>query len=122
MRMTMEMTSCGVSDLLTTGSLSGMGFSGTSSLLNVEPRRNPHVFNVEEQPQEHLDRQSDHGQEKRHQDRVLQQAHALVVFGVVAAEEGVHQQADGHKEGTDYTTAEDAFAPGRRESEKIGEV
>src|SRR5260370_21971366 len=111
MRMTMEMTSCGVSDLLTTGSLSGMGFSGTSSLLNVEPRPNPHVFNVEEQPQEHLDRQSDHGQEKRHHDRILQQAHTLVVFGVVAAEEGVHQQAANSEEAADYRCSEDAFAP-----------
>src|SRR5690349_15848665 len=41
-------------------------------LLNVEPWRDPDIFDVEHQTQEHLDGQADHGQEKDHQDRVLQ--------------------------------------------------
>src|SRR5258708_23932803 len=53
--------------------------------LDVEPWRNPDIFNVEREAQEHLDGQRNHGQEKGHQDAVLQQALALILFGVLTA-------------------------------------
>src|SRR5258708_26709979 len=60
--------------------------------LDVEPWRNPDIFYVEREAQEHLDGQRNHGQEKDHQDGVLQQALALIIFGVVTAVKAVHPQ------------------------------
>src|SRR5258706_15127699 len=61
--------------------------------LDVEPWRNPDIFNVEREAQEHLDGKRNHGQEKDHQDGVLQQALALIIFGVVTAGQGEHQKS-----------------------------
>src|SRR5258707_14207182 len=41
--------------------------------LNVEPRRNPDIFNVEHKAQNHLDGHRNHGEKKDHQDGVLKQ-------------------------------------------------
>jgi len=48
---------------------------------------------VEEQPQEHLDRQTDHGEEEGHHDRILQQAHALEILLHFSAEERINRTA-----------------------------
>src|SRR6266446_887594 len=77
---------------------------------------------MEQQPQKHLDGQSKHGEEEGHQDRILQQAHALVVFGIMAPKEGVDQQAADDKEASDYDGAENAFAPIRSDAEDVGQV
>src|SRR5713226_5150313 len=74
--------------------------------LDVEPWRDPDIFNVEREAQEHLDGQCNHGQEKDHQDGVLQQAFALIIFGVVAAVERMHQEAADGEEAADYRRAE----------------
>src|SRR5258707_2098958 len=74
--------------------------------LDVEPWRNPDIFNVEREAQEHLDGQRNHGQEKDHQDGVLQQALALIIFGVVTAvKRGYHKSADCEQK-ADYPPAE----------------
>src|SRR6266850_5154708 len=77
---------------------------------------------MKQQPQQHLDGQSEHGEKKGHQDRVLQQAHALVVFWVAAPEEGVDQQAADDKKAADDDGAENAFAPIRSDAEDVGQV
>src|SRR5260370_16823174 len=78
--------------------------------LDVEPRRNQHVLYVEYQAKQHLDGQPDHGQEKDHQDGILQQAFALIIFGVVAAIQRVHHKAADGEEAAHYRGAEDGFA------------
>src|SRR5260370_12513889 len=77
--------------------------------LDVEPWRDPDIFNVEREAQEHLDGQRDHGQEKNHQDGVLQQALALIIFGVVTAVQRVHHKSADGEETADYRGAEDGF-------------
>src|SRR5260221_4647522 len=78
--------------------------------LDVEPWRNPDIFNVEREAQEHLDGQRNHGQEKDHQDGVLQQALALIIFGVVTAvQRGRHKSADG-EETAAHRGAQDGFS------------
>src|SRR6266850_5281233 len=77
---------------------------------------------MEQQPQQHLDGQSEHGEEEGHQDRILQQAHALVVFGVVTPEESVDQQTAHDKKAADYNGAENAFAPIRSDAENVRQV
>src|SRR6266850_2515818 len=77
---------------------------------------------MEQQPQQHLDGQSEHGEEEGHQDRILQQAHARVVFGVVTPEESVDQQTAHDKKAADYNGAENAFAPIRSDAENVRQV
>src|SRR5215831_18436327 len=58
---------------------------------NVEPRCNPHVLDMPQQAQSHLQRQGNHSEpQKRHQ-RKLQQAHALKIFCHSSAEERIHK-------------------------------
>src|SRR5216684_1916780 len=90
--------------------------------LDVEPRRNPDIFNVEQQAQEHLDGQPDHGQEKDHQDGILQQTLALIIFGIVAAIQRVHQKAADGEKAADYRGTEDGFAEVGGDAEKIRQV
>src|SRR5216683_28807 len=78
--------------------------------LDVEPRRNQHVLYVEHQAKQHLDGQRNHGEKKDHQDGVLQQAFALIIFGVVAAIQCVHHKAADGEEATDYRGAEYGFS------------
>jgi hypothetical protein len=61
--------------------------------LNVKPRRNPHVLDMKQESQQHFDRQPDHGEKEDHHDRVLQQAHPLVVPWVRAAEVRVQEKS-----------------------------
>src|SRR5882724_2701371 len=77
---------------------------------------------MEQQPQQHFDGQSKHGEEESHQDRILQQAHTLVVFGVMTPEESVDLQAADDKKTADDDGAENAFAPIRSDAENIGQV
>src|SRR5579864_2331074 len=81
-----------------------------SPALDVEPWRYPDIFNVKHQAQEHLDGQADHGQEKNHQDGILQEALALIIFWVVAAIQRVHDEAADGEKAADYHSAEDGFA------------
>src|SRR5258708_13995893 len=74
--------------------------------LDVEPWRDPDIFNVEREAQEHLDGQRNHGQEKDHQDGVLQQALALIIFGVVTAGKRVPPKTAGGEETAGYRAAE----------------
>src|SRR5208283_2810012 len=81
-RTTIETTYQVANDFWTSGSFSGTGFSGTTSSsscgdgatprpggakprlhthLHVEPGRDPHVFDMKQKPQQHLDRQGEHG-------------------------------------------------------------
>ena len=64
---------------------------------------------MEHEAQEHLDGETDHGQKEDHQDGVLQEAFALIIFGVVAAVQGVHKEAADGEEAADYRRAEDGF-------------
>src|ERR1700732_1986934 len=59
----------------------------------VEPRRNPHILDMPQQPQSHLQRQRHHGQQKELHNGELQQTHAFEVFAHVPAEQGVHQKS-----------------------------
>src|SRR6267143_3814450 len=88
----------------------------------VEPWRDPDIFNVEHQAQHHLDWQRNHGEKKDHQDGVLQQALALIIFGVVAAIQRVHQKAADGEEAADYRGTEDGFAEVGGDAEKIRQV
>src|ERR1700730_11114862 len=90
--------------------------------LDVEPRRNPYILNVEHQAQHHLDGQRNHGEKKDYQDGVLQQAFALIIFGVVAAIQRVHQKAADGKEATDYRGAEYGFAEVGRDAENVRQI
>jgi len=47
---------------------------------------------------------------KRHHDRILQQAHALVVLRIVTSEKGVNQHAADDEEAADHRCSEDALA------------
>src|ERR1700732_11537 len=91
-------------------------------LLYVEPRRYPDIFDVEHQAQSHLEGQSDHGQKKDHQDGILQQALALIIFGVVAAIQRVHDKAADGEEAADYRGAEDGFAEVGGNAEKVRQI
>src|SRR5262252_1578047 len=61
--------------------------------LNVEPWSDPYVFDVERVPKQDFDRQANHCQKEEHHERVLQQALALVVLGVVAAVQRVRHES-----------------------------
>src|ERR1700720_536815 len=91
-------------------------------LLDVEPRRNPNIFDVEHQAQSHLEGQSDHGQKKDHQDGILQQALALIILGVVAAIQRVHDKAADGEEATDDRRTEDGFAQVGRNAKKVRQI
>src|SRR5258708_27029994 len=86
--------------------------------LDVEPWRNPDIFYVEREAQEHLDGQRNHGQEKDHQDGVLQQALALIIFGVVTAVQRVHHKYAHGEENPHYRGAQDGFSEGGGEAAK----
>src|SRR5713101_1521689 len=90
--------------------------------LDVEPWRDPDIFNVEREAQEHLDGQCNHGEEKDHQDGVLQQALALIIFGVVTTIQRVHHKAADGEEATDYRGTEDGFAEVGGDAEKIRQI
>src|ERR1700686_1219178 len=90
--------------------------------LDVEPWGYPDIFNVEHEAQEHLDGQADHGQEKDHQDGVLQQALALIIFRVVAAIQSVNSKAADSEEAADYRGSEDDFAEVGGDAEEIRQV
>src|SRR6266404_4328794 len=96
---------------------------GTNTrLLDIEPWRDPDILNVEHQAQQHLDRQADHGQEKDHQDGVLQQALALIIFRVVTPIQRVHQEAADGEEATDDRRTEDGFAQVGRNAENVRQI
>src|SRR6202022_3178331 len=61
-------------------------------------------------------------QEKDHQDRVLQQALALIIFGVVAAFQRVHEKAANGEEATDYRGAEDGLAEVGGDAENVRQI
>src|SRR5579859_7288090 len=90
--------------------------------LDIEPWRYPDIFNVEHEAQEHLDGQADHGQEKDHQDGILQEALALIIFWIVAAIQRVDYEAADGEEAADYHGAEDGFAEVGGDAEKIRQV
>src|SRR5258708_22235971 len=90
--------------------------------LDVEPWRNPDIFNVEREAQELLEGQRNNGQEKDHQDGVLQQALALIIFGVVTAVQRVHQKAADGEETADYRGAEDGFAEVGGDAENVRQI
>src|SRR5216684_1903950 len=90
--------------------------------LDVEPWRDPDIFNVEHQAQHHLDGQRNHGEKKDHQDGVLQQALALIIFRVVAAIQRVHYKAANGEESADNRGAEDGFAEVGGDAEKIRQI
>src|SRR5258708_12358236 len=81
--------------------------------LYVEPRRDPDIFNAEREAQEHLDGQRNHGQEKNHQDGILQQALALIIFGVVAAIQRVHHKTADTEEATHSHAPDDSIPEAR---------
>src|SRR6266446_5296022 len=96
---------------------------GTNTrLLDIEPWRDPDILNVEHQAQQHLDRQADHGQEKDHQDGVLQQALALIIFRVVTPIQRVHQEAADGEEATNDRRTEDGFAQVGRDAENVRQI
>src|SRR6266436_310289 len=100
----------------------GNGLIGHQFLLDVEPWGDPDIFDVEHEAQEHLDGQADHGEEKNHQDGVLQQALALIILGIIAAIQRMHEKTANGEESADNRGAEDGFAEVGGDAEKIRQI
>src|ERR1019366_1221081 len=94
----------------------------TVALLHVEPGRNPYILDVKHKPQQHLDRQRKHREHKKHHDRILQQAHALVILRIPAPEEAVQGKPADHIKAAHHHQSEDCLDPVGSNSEKVRQI
>src|SRR5581483_6487393 len=93
-----------------------------TTALNVKPRRNPHVLDMPQEPQQHLARQSDHDEQEDHHDVVLQKAHALVIFRVITAEKGMNRESADQEIAPDDDRAEKSLAKVRGDAEYVRQI
>src|SRR2546429_5450083 len=100
----------------------GDGLIRHQVLLDIEPGRDPKVFDVKEQTDQDLNRKSHHDQEKCHHDGILQQTHALIILGIVAAEQSVHDEPADDEVSANDDRSKDALPQIRSDPEKVGQV
>src|SRR5438309_6729923 len=93
--------------------------NGQRLFSHVKPRRYPYVLDVPCQAQKHFQRQRHHGEQEKHHDGVLKQAHALVVLRVVAPEQGVEDKASEQVISSDDDGSENCFRQIGSDSKKI---
>src|SRR2546430_10737528 len=67
--------------------------NGQRLFSHVKPRRYPDVLDVPCQAQKHFQGQRHHGEQEKHHDGILKQAHAPVVLRVVATKQGMQDKA-----------------------------
>src|SRR5271166_1276320 len=89
---------------------------------NIEPGCNPHVFDVPQEPQAHLQRESHHAKQKKLSQRKLQQAHALEIFRHVAPEERIYEKASEHVIAADNNGAEYRLRHVRSDAKNVRQV
>src|SRR6266480_1173442 len=82
---------------------------GPSADLHVKPRRYPYVLNVPCQAQKHFQWQRHHGEQEKHHDGILKQAHALVILRVVATEQGMEKKSPKQVIASDDDRSENCF-------------
>src|SRR5947209_14574769 len=100
----------------------GDGLIRHQVLLDIEPGRDPKVFDVKEQTDQDLNRKSHHDQEKCHHDGILQQTHALIILAIVAAEQSVHDEPADDEVSANDDRSKDALPQIRSDPEKLRQV
>src|SRR5207249_2926740 len=80
------------------------------------------VHFINEQTDKDLNRKSHHDQEKCHHDGILQQTHALIILGIVAAEQSVHDEPADDEVSANDDRSKDALPQIRSDPEKVGQV
>src|SRR5215813_2157201 len=98
------------------------GLVGHQILLNVEPGSDPHVFDVEQEPNKHFYWQGKHCEQEEHHERILQDAHTLIVFLIVVPEERVNDKSGHGVVSANDDRAKDAFPQVRSDAEKIRQI
>src|SRR6266849_8257354 len=77
---------------------------------------------MKQKPQHHLDRQGKHGEHEEKHDRILQEAHALVILWVLAPEEGVQREAAQCVKAAHHHRSEDRLYPVGGYSEEVRQI
>src|SRR5256884_476134 len=100
----------------------GDGLIRHQVLLDIEPGRDPKVFDVKEQTNQDLNRKSHNDQEKCHHDEILKQTHAFIILGIVAGKQSVHDEPADDEVSANDDRSKDALPQIRSDPEKVGQV